>query len=142
MRRAVLLAATLSLVGMVPGSPAEAHVEVCAGLPGTMTTPPMFYPTLGPPAAGGVMILTLPTCATGGPLVAVGTISGWCGHALGAAAAPGGHNFIFVIETNLMTLVGGINGELSVNPDPLVPGNSCAAPGGAGAWTAVGVVAA
>jgi hypothetical protein len=137
--RVLVLVAVVSGGAVTAPQPAAAHVDACAGL-GTMAVaaPGLFYPPFAiPPAALGVVI-TLPTCTTtAGAFVAVGTISGWCGHAWGSAVAAG-HFFVFVIEGGTMVLSGSVTGVIQVEPDPLA-GSSCVT--GAGAWLAQGAVA-
>ena len=138
-RRAVrvLVAAVVLLVGAVAAPPAEAHVDACFGN-GAMATPALVYPGLAIPPPAGAVTITLPTCATtAGGFVAVGTISGWCGHAWGSATAAG-HFFIFVIENSTMVLYGSVTGQLHVVPNALA-GQSCIPPGAVG-WLATGAV--
>lgn len=140
MRRvAVCVSVALLLVGgVVAPSPVQAHVDACFGN-GAMATPAMVYPGLAVPPPAGAVVLTLPTCTTtAGGFVAVGTISGWCGHAWGSATAAG-HFFVFVIENSTMVLHGSVTGVLNVVPN--VPaGQSCLPPGAVG-WIAQGTVA-
>jgi hypothetical protein len=133
----VVVATAVLLLGLVKTAPAEAHVDACAGL-GTMAVaaPGLFYFPLAVPPPAPAVTITLPTC-TAGAFVAVGTISGWCGHAWGSATAAG-HFFVFVIEGGTMILSGSVTGVIQVTPDATV-GSSCLT--GAGAWLAQGAVA-
>lgn len=121
-------------------SPAQAGRDVCSGA-GGMSTPPMWYPVVGP-SADGPFALSIP----GGCFFAItslnmaGNISGWCGHALGTGVANGHHDFDFVIEGSTMTFTGpptgGVVGSFEIQP---APGESCLT--GADQWVVFGSVA-
>lgn len=127
---------TAVLATGLAASPAHAGRDSCSGV-GHMSTPPMWYPVVGP-SANGAFALSIP----GGCFFAItdlsmaGNISGWCGHALGAGVANGHHSFNFTIEGSVMTFTGGVVGSFYVQP---APGQSCLS--GATQWTVMGSVA-
>lgn len=154
MKRLIAAAFSITLVatGMTLNTSPASATEVCVGA-GTASTPPVFYPTFGGSASGGVTFnFTVGTCVVSGANTVGGEFRGnlvgnYCGHSTGRVTLPDGSVLDWVSAASVLVFtsatgtphVGG--GVVVAVPDAL-SGQSCASTSGATTFRVAGAVAA
>lgn len=140
-RIAVVLCVLATL--LLPGRSATARVDACTGVGNFLLFGTTFVvPGLSTPRTG-TFILNSSTLAGGCALTGTGlhmngTITGWCGLALGSGATPTGESFSLLWTGATMVLVGQVVGTVVVAPK-VHTGESCVA--GADDYVTAGVLA-
>ena len=150
LRATVAVALMAGALGVMatPVSARVIEVEVCVGS-GTATTPPLYYPALGPPA-NGPFGLTMPAACVGTgvltPLNANGRLTGKInngGHCGQSNSVPGtmtvnGHAAEYVSAGSMLV----VTGVVVVGVANAVPasGQSCLPGPGATAFTVTGAI--
>ena len=106
----VAVIVAVSALALAP-SPASAHEDACAGWGGFWEGQTLGEPGLSPAVTTSFATnIVVGTCASGGSFSAVGTISGWCSHAVGTGVTNTGHTFSFVLEGYTLALTGQVTG--------------------------------
>lgn len=143
-RLAVLLSpvVTATTVTVLISAPPAAAATVCAGLGIMQMTAAFSYPmapeatTVAPPQTTRLTLKGASTasfvfalgagggCVPQGELTAVGTVSGYCGHAAGQGITAHGHRFGFTTVGDKLVFTGGMVGFASIAPH-VFNGHSC-----------------